>query len=110
VIDIDLDPTGGDDGCVRLALSTDQFHVVVHIPPEQLPRFAEVGGRRWTDGAIPIGRCAGGGAFWSTNDGALSLLIGHDDQTWDVSLSMPADTLTQIMATLQCFNLSNSNS
>ena len=42
---------------------------------------------------------AGSPAFWCVSDEAdvyLSILVGHDDQTWDIAVSLPLDTIDDI--------------
>lgn len=46
-----------------------------------------------------IGEVAGAPAWWSVDDaaGTLSILVGPDDETWDVGVTLPRGTLEVIL-------------
>lgn len=62
-----------------------------------MPLLGRVAAARWIDGALRIGRSAGAAVHWSVDLDRLTLLIGHDDQTWDVGLTLPASLLPTII-------------
>ena len=91
----------GVDGGRRYAikLQTDAFEVNLWVRPEDVAKFDQVRAARWATGAVRIGEAAGGGAFWCVGDegdDSVSLLIGRDDETWDIAVSLPPDTLAAI--------------
>ena len=55
----------------------------------------------WETGAKPAGRSAGERVFWSCDDAAVSLGIGHDDQTWDIGISFSDDAFRRMLAAIQ---------
>jgi hypothetical protein len=35
--------------------------------------------------------------FWSAVDGHAALMIGHDDETWDISIAVPFAVVDEIV-------------
>ena len=104
---VTVEPAIGADGARRYAvkLQAAAFEVNVWVRPEDVAKFEQVRASRWRSGAVRIGEAAGAGAFWCAGgddegDDSVSLLIGHDDETWDVALSLPPDALVTIMREL----------
>jgi hypothetical protein len=64
-------------------------------------RLEEVREARWNDrGSLQLGQVAGAPAWWSVDpeEQTLEILVGHDDETWDVGASWPLATLDEIIA------------
>jgi hypothetical protein len=80
-------------------LQTAAFELNVSVMPRDIPQFDRVRTARWIDGAVRIGEAAGAPVFWCVNDeddAAISVLVGNDDQTWDIAVTLPAGTVDQI--------------
>ena len=84
-----------------MSLSTDTWLALIHIAPEDVAKLGEVTSRSWDDGALRIGDSAGASAFWSVNgeddNDTVVILIGDDDETWDISFAVPAATIAEIV-------------
>jgi hypothetical protein len=80
-----------------LALSGPGFHLTIRIAPEDLSRLSGVGNASWEDRAsIKAGEALGHPVFWcrSTDDPtAVTVLVGDDDEDWDLALEVPAEVL-----------------
>lgn len=95
----------GDKRFYAVSLSTDAWLAVIHIAPEDVGKLHEVTARSWDDGALQIGDSAGASVFWSsagedTTD-TVVILIGHDDETWDISFAVPAATIDGILEAIE---------
>ncbi|HZR36841.1 MAG TPA: hypothetical protein VFA75_15840 [Nevskia sp.] len=80
-----------------LTLEAEVFEVDIHIPGEEAEELKLVASSRWEDGSMQIGEAAGAPVFWSTDDGMVAILIGDDDENWDIALSMPVETMDRII-------------
>jgi hypothetical protein len=65
---------------------------------------------RWDQrSSVQIGESAGLPAFWSCEDGKLSILVGQDDECWDFGVTMPQavidDMITEIKREMLRLNL-----
>ena len=102
LITVDVDYSfDGDKRYYAISLSTHTWLMLIHIPPEEVPRLSEVTSRPWDQGALRIGDSAGASAFWSTNGeedrDVVVIVIGQDDETWDISVAIPATTIDSIL-------------
>lgn len=80
-----------------LALSGPGFYLTIRIVPEELGRLSGVRHASWEDRAsIKAGEALGHPVFWcrSPDDPtAVTVLVGGDDETWDLALEVPAEVL-----------------
>lgn len=87
--------------CLYLKIQEERFEVNVRLREEEMPLFASVANADWNKRqSVRIGTCAGNPVFWCSTDAALSILIGHDDETWDFAVFLPVPALQEITACL----------
>jgi hypothetical protein len=101
LITVDVDYSfDGDKRYYAVSLSTQTWLALIHIASEEVVRLGEVTSRSWDDGALRIGDSCGVAAFWSINGeddkDTVIILIGEDDETWDISFAVPASTIGEI--------------
>jgi hypothetical protein len=76
-----VDPDGS--AAIALKISCNAYELNIWIRDAELPRLDSVPLTSWEAGAIKIGTSAGADVWWSSDDGRISIGVGHDDQTWD---------------------------
>lgn len=88
-----------EDGGVAVKISMPQFEISVWIPQEEVSNLEQVRTTVWDKGSLRIGKSAGEAAWWSADlqEQTLSIVIGHDDETWDVGATLPLATLDLIL-------------
>ena len=101
-ITVDVDYSyEGEKRFYAVSLSTDTWMVLIHIAPEDLGRLNDVAATPWDEGALRIGDSAGAPVFWSASaeddTGAVAIMVGQDDETWDISFAVPAATIGEIL-------------
>ena len=82
-------------------LQAEVFELNIHIPAAEVEELKLVPSTTWDEGSMQIGESAGAPVFWSTEDGVVALLIGENDEDWDLALSVPVaviDTILQAIA------------
>lgn len=50
---------------------------------------------------MQVGKCAGSAAFWCLEGEDMDILIGHDDECWDLAFRLPATVLVEIRQSLR---------
>lgn len=79
----------------------EAFEMNVWVQRDELTAFAKVIDTKWeSSGSMRIGTSAGAPVFWSCDDGRVSVLVGHDDETWDFGVSIPETTLLELVRQL----------
>lgn len=77
------------------------FELNVYVERKELPLFSSVPAADWDKrGSVRIGRSAGLPAFWSTSGDTVSILVGHDDETWDFAVGIPMQSFAEIVREL----------
>ena len=84
-----------------LRLSGPDFYLLIHIPPSELRSLTRVCAIPWEDRrSIRAGEALGSPVFWcrsSVDPSAVSVLVGADDETWELALELSADVLLRAL-------------
>jgi hypothetical protein len=84
---------------IKIALPCFEFNV--SIPQADIGRLRQAEATDWAVGSLRLGTSAGAPVFWCGADGgALCVLIGLDDETWDIALTLPAGIVPTIFEAL----------
>jgi hypothetical protein len=68
----------------------------------ELALIAEAQAAHWNQhGSVRIGKSAGIPAFWSCEDGKLSILIDQDDECWDFGVTMPEAVIDDMVTEIE---------
>ena len=97
---VSIDEGFGADGasCFFIKLQGPECEVNVTTSARELEELRAVGSARWLDRkSLRIGQCLGTPVFWSLQDGRLSVLVGPDDETWEVGYSAPESIVTALL-------------
>lgn len=84
-----------------LSLSGPGFYLHIQIPPTELRSLTGIPGASWEDRtSIRAGKALGSPVFWcrSKDDpSAVTVLVGADDETWQLALEFPTDVLLRVL-------------
>ncbi len=96
VVESEVDTEGRTVACAKI--SGGEWEVNIRATPLE---FAELGAIRTATWAarktIAAGTAAGTPVFWACDGSHVSILIGADDETWDVAVSVPVDDVDRIV-------------
>lgn len=87
-----------DDG-VAVKMSSDQWELNVLAPPLDLVRLYGIRDADWdTRRSLEIGTSANASVFWAMShiQGEVNVFVGHDQETWDIGVTVPLDTVLEI--------------
>jgi len=90
-----------NEAVVLLKVTTNDLEVNMWLRADEVPTVRRVASTSWLDGALKIGQSANALVYWSVDDDTLTLLVGHDDQTWDIAVSLPASALPAIISEIK---------
>jgi len=93
-LDVDADPVP------RLVVRAETWEVHVWAPLADLSRLSKIRTATWDERrSLQVGTCGGSPVFWAVADGGqATILIGQDDETWDVALMIPLTVVDRIVA------------
>jgi len=92
-----------------LKLATSDWEVNVYGSAEDLSRLAEIRSANWSERrSIQAGESAGAHAYWASAGDQAALMIGRDDETWDVSVTGPYDVIDEVVREIRRYDTSAS--
>ena len=69
------------------------------LTAEEMQMLPDGRNARWESrSSFRIGRSAGSPAWWSCDEGHLSMLVGEDDECWDFGVTLPVAVVGDILA------------
>ncbi|MFD7311083.1 hypothetical protein [Promicromonospora sp. NPDC059942] len=81
--------------CAKLA--ADSWEINVRGARSDLTRLTQIREADWLSRrSLRAGLVAGAPVFWSFADGQVSLLVGEDDEVWDVAVSVPVEVVDEL--------------
>jgi hypothetical protein len=84
-----------------LRISRPGYYLVIQMPINELIALRGVQAASWNErGTISAGKAFGKPVHWcqsSVDPGAVSVLVGADDETWELALEFPADVLLGVV-------------
>jgi hypothetical protein len=88
-----------DSGSWLVKVASDVYEVNVRATLEELFSLRSIRSADWTSrSSVAAGQSAGMGVYWSANGDTATLLIGHDDETWDIAAMMPVQVIDDIVS------------
>ncbi|GAA2145381.1 hypothetical protein GCM10009727_45850 [Actinomadura napierensis] len=96
MLDVDTDPLP------VLTLRAETWELHIRAPLADFSRLSGIRDADWDERrSLRIGVCAGAPVFWAMADDQAVLLIGQDDETWDIALTIPLTTADEIATLAQ---------
>ncbi|MFB4298194.1 hypothetical protein [Actinomadura sp. NTSP31] len=85
-----------------LTLRAETWELHIRAALADFSRLAGIRDAVWDERrSLHVGVCAGAPVFWAMSDDQAVLLIGQDDETWDIALTIPLTTVEEIAALAQ---------
>ena len=105
--DIDVSADFADDEGRRvIALkiqSGSGFEINIKIDEGDVSKLREIPNTDWDSReTLLIGESLGESVFWCVDDERISILIGHDDETWEIGFWIPFSMLDELVS--ECEN------
>ncbi|WP_028645576.1 hypothetical protein [Nocardioides sp. URHA0020] len=96
VVDAEVGTDGGTVACAKIA--NGEWEVNVRATPFEFAALRTIRDATWTSRhSIAVGTSAGAAVFWSCDGPTASILIGSDDETWDVAVTIPVEDVDRVI-------------
>ena len=87
---IDLDLEQESDGRLVAKISSDGWEFNVRGFADEFAALGEIESADWVARrSIHAGTSAGSPVYWSCSGEVVSMLVGDDDETWDITVTLP---------------------
>lgn len=92
---LSTDAAGHRPAVVKLA--TRDWQLNIRATLEDLARLTDIRtADRLSHRSLAVGTAAGAPVFWSTTEGHASILVGADDEAWDIALLIPLSAVEEL--------------
>jgi hypothetical protein len=102
VDDVRLDLDAAADGEIRVTLMSSSWVLNIEADRVDLERLAGIADTDWTARrSLAVGTCGDARVYWSADPdpgatGQATILVGRDDETWDIWIRVPQATVREI--------------
>jgi hypothetical protein len=95
-VDVVVEPAA--DGLLAVRLQRETWELNVRASADELAKLRAIRAADWDRRrSIRAGRSAGAPVFWAVGEEGVTLLIGDDDETWDIGVTVPVETVDEIL-------------
>jgi hypothetical protein len=95
VVDVTLEES--DDSLALVKLQAETWELNIWAPVGDLVRLRAIREADWDSrDSLAIGTCADARVFWAVSEGQATILVGRDDETWDIGVTVPLETVDEI--------------
>ena len=82
-------------------LQGDTWELNVWATTDELWKLADIEQTDWVQRrTLQVGTCAHVPVWWNEKDGTVCIVVGNDDVTWDIGVTVPLATVHQLLAEL----------
>ena len=82
-----------------MKLQGGTWELNIWAPLADFARLRDIREANWdARRSLAVGTCAGSRVFWASDDECVTILVGHDDETWDMAVTVPLSTADEIVS------------
>jgi len=98
-VSLELNSAPGEPVFVAVKLQSPSWELNFRAGPEELMRLGTIRETNWAPRrCLHVGRCAGTQVHWAADGDTVTVMVGADDETWDVAVTVPLATVDRIVA------------
>jgi hypothetical protein len=87
------------DDTAQVKLQSEAWELNVYASFAELRRLRTIEDTSWSDRrSLAIGTSAGAQVFWCEQDRQVTILVGHDDESWDVAVIVSLATVEDVLS------------
>jgi hypothetical protein len=95
MVDVTLNEAAGS--AVVMKLQTPTWELNIEAPVADFVRLHGIDDADWNERrSLAIGTSANAPVHWAISGEQATILIGHDDETWDIAVTVPVTTVHEI--------------
>ncbi len=84
-------------GDVAVKIQADEWKVNIRASRIELTAFSRIRSADWDERrSLRAGESAGAPVFWASDGDNATLMIGRDDETWDIAVTLPVTAVENI--------------
>jgi hypothetical protein len=101
MVDVTVEARNDADNPGLVKLQGETWELNIWATTDELWTLAGIEKTDWVQRrTLKVGTCANAPAWWNERDGAVSILVGNDDEAWDIGVTIPLGTVHELLAKL----------
>jgi hypothetical protein len=97
MVDVSVEAMAGGDGLIKLSDQAWELNVIA--PLAELRKLRDIENTDWAQRrTLKVGTCLDAPVWWNEADGHVCILVGADDEVWQVAITVPASAVREIIA------------
>jgi hypothetical protein len=98
-VTLDLASGPGEPILVAVKLQTSRWELNFRATPAELAGLGAIRDADWTTRrSLQVGECAGARVHWSASGDTVTIMVGDDDELWDVAVTVALGTVDELVA------------
>jgi hypothetical protein len=99
-VDVALDGSGND--WVNATFTDDRWELNVRARASEFLTLRAIRSRVWDSRQVAkVGTSAGAGVFWCSHGEVATIMVGRDDETWDLAISVPVGVVDDLARSVE---------
>jgi hypothetical protein len=95
-VDIERDESGNEIVCAKF--SDNDWELNVRALRSRFSALRSIRTQDWNSrSVVAVGVSAGADVFWSSDGAIATIMVGQDDETWDVAVTVPVDLVDDLV-------------
>jgi hypothetical protein len=101
MVAVTVEASEDDDDSGLVKLQGESWELNIWATAADLRKLAGIEETDWDQRrTLKVGTSANAPVWWSERDGTVSILVGNDDESWDLGVIVPLATVHDILAEL----------
>ncbi|MEO5662757.1 MAG: hypothetical protein ABIR39_05695 [Nocardioides sp.] len=102
---LDVEYESGSAGAEAAAVakfSDDRWELNVRAPASEFLTLRDIRTFAWDRRNVArVGSCAGASVFWCSDGQTATIMVGQDDESWDVAVLVPVEVVDDLVRQME---------
>jgi len=101
MVDVTVEARNDADNPGLVKLQDETWELNMWATTDELWKLARIEKTDWVQRRmLKVGTCANAPVWWNELDGTVNILVGNDDEAWDMGVTIPLGTVHELLAEL----------
>lgn len=97
MVEVSVEAMAGGDGLIKLSDQAWELNVIASLA--ELRKLRGIENTDWAQRrTLTAGTCLDAPVWWHEADGRVCILVGADDEVWQVAITVPVSAVREIIA------------
>lgn len=101
MVDVTVEARNDADDPGLVKLQGETWELNIWASADELWKLAGIEKTDWAQRrTLKVGTCANAPVWWNERDGTVYILVGNDDEAWDLCVTIPLRTVHELLGEL----------